>query len=293
MRRPLSGSILRSPVWILVAVSVWGSAPPEYPIPSESSSQNDSRPSDARNVPVVVLAAPGEISTDRPDFTESTEVVGRGTTQLESGFTVGNEKNLSSLSAGELLLRVGVSKRVELRFGAEGFDAEWSQSENIQRGFADIELGAKFRLFDETRFLPAVSVIPILSAPAGTRVFSSGGYDPTVKLAWAKDLPSGFSLAGNVNASSLTAPEGRYHQWAYSWSLGHNLPHGFEGFWEVYGYVPWDKGQPSAWIANTGVNHKLGRNAQLDVRVGRRMTATGPDWFFGAGLALRHPGKGL
>src|SRR6185369_15747729 len=66
-----------------------------------------------------------EMSTDRPDFTESTGLVGRGVFQFENGFTVAREHGVHSLSDGEFLVRVGVSRRAELRFGAEGFLNEW------------------------------------------------------------------------------------------------------------------------------------------------------------------------
>lgn len=274
---------------LLITLAAWGQTTPAPPTQMEPGERN------SRDLATVVPDAHGEIgeiSTDRPDYTESTEVVGRRMIQFENGFTLSGEKGVSSLSTGELLMRVGLSKRIEFRFGADGFLAEWAPTEVVKRGFSDIEFAAKIRLFDQTRYLPAVSLIPIVSAPGGTRLFSSQGFDPTVKLAWSKDLPRGFSLGGNLNASSLTSPEGRFTQWSYSWSLGHSLPGGFEGYWEIFSFAPWDQGQPSAWIANSGVSHKLGRNAQIDVRVGKRLTAAGPDWFFGAGVAIRRPWGG-
>ena len=124
--------------------------------------------------------------------------------------------------------------------------------------------------------------------PTGSYGFSSLGYDPSMKAAYAKTLPAGFSFGRNVNAAALSTPDGRVMQQGYSWTVGHGLPGGFEGFWEVFGVTQWNEAGAQAWIADSGVTRYLGANAQVDVRAGRRMTAAGPDWYFGFGLAVRH-----
>jgi hypothetical protein len=230
-----------------------------------------------------------EMSTDRPDFTEGTGLVGRGVFQFENGFTVAREHGMYSLSDGEFLLRVGVSGRAELRFGAEGFLTEWARDQAPSRGYSDIALATKIQLTAESRFAPAVSVIPILSMPSGSRTYSSRGFDPTLKIAWSKTLARGFSLGGNVNFSSGTTDDGRFTQRAFSWSLSHELPAGLSAYWEIFGFSPWDCGTGAAWVANTGVSRQTGKSTRMDVRVGKRITNAGPDWFVGMGVAIRKP----
>lgn len=230
-----------------------------------------------------------ELVTDRPDYTEATDVAGTGIFQFEQGFTIERDKSTYSFTGPELLMRVGVGKRFEFRFGGDGVDASWGGGQRLTRGTADSEVGAKIMLSGERHYMPAFSLLPMISLPTGHHLFSSGGYDPTVKLAWSKSLPWKFDVGGNFNVSSLSTPEGRFLQTATSVSFGHDLAAGFGGYWEVFGFSPIDKDSASAWIANTGLTHGIGRNAQLDVRVGRRITAEGPDVFFGFGLAFRRP----
>ena len=80
---------------------------------------------------VLLAAAPGlaqsqtqtqnshpapELITDRPDFTESSEVVGRGVVQLESGLTFASRMPaVRQVTLPELLVRIGLGDRVELR----------------------------------------------------------------------------------------------------------------------------------------------------------------------------------
>jgi hypothetical protein len=60
-----------------------------------------------------------EIETDRPDFTESSKVVGKGRVQLETGYTMTYDKSLLSRlreqTFPEALLRIGVTECFEFR----------------------------------------------------------------------------------------------------------------------------------------------------------------------------------
>lgn len=232
----------------------------------------------------------GDIISDRPDFTESANVVGRGVTQLEYGTTIESSDGTTSLSSPELLVRWGLTKRIEARFSGEGLHKERETTGRGLRGYSDTEVGAKVSLWGEQKGLPSLALIPFVSLPVGNRKISSLGYDPSLKVAWGKELPADFGLSGNVNVTRIGGPEGRVKQWAWSLSLGHDLPMGFGGYLETFRFSCWDIGQGAALIANGGVTHGLGKNAQLDLRFGRKMTTAGPDWFTGFGVVLRRPG---
>jgi hypothetical protein len=138
--------------------------------------------------------------------------------------------------------------------------------------------------------MPSLALIPFLSLPVGHRITSSQGFDPGLKVAWGKELPANFGLSGNVNVTRIGGPEARVKQWAWSLSLGHDLPWGFGGYIEAFRLSHWDVGEGAALIANGGITHSLGKNVQLDIRFGRKLTAAGPDWFTGFGVVLRRPG---
>src|SRR5712692_9927121 len=56
-----------------------------------------------------------EIVTDRPDITESSIVIPRGSLQLENGLTWTNDHGQQTLDLSETLLRFGTFDRTELR----------------------------------------------------------------------------------------------------------------------------------------------------------------------------------
>jgi hypothetical protein len=243
--------------------------------------------SNAVKPPAPPAAERGELVTDRPDFTESSLVVGKGIWQLETGAIYGGEGTARAFAAPQALLRVGVSRTFELRFGTTGVVAERAGAgfENTVGG-ADFELGAKLTLLDEDKHGIAMPVIPIVSFPTGN-AFSSGGVDPRVKVTWARDLPSGFALSGNVNVMSQTEGDARVTRGAWSFSLGHDLFFGWGGYAEVFGFSSLEQGGGQAVTINGGLTHGIGPDRQFDITVGKGVSDAADDWFVSAGFLLR------
>jgi hypothetical protein len=142
---------------------------------------------------------------------------------------------------------------------------------------------------DEGRLRPAMSVIASLSLPMGTSTYTSGAYEPTVKLTWAKALPVGFNASGNFNWDVLASEQGRVVQRTTTLSVSHSIGKGFDEYWEIYGFTDSVPGEGTTGILQTGVSHGIGVDAQWDVSVAHRITAQGPDWILSAGLAFRRP----
>jgi hypothetical protein len=234
-----------------------------------------------------------DLETDRPDITESSSVVGAGLWQLETGVLFQSDRTdpvtAHDTSAPNVLMRIGLSSRLELRIGGEGFLAESlsTPGSGMATGASDLELGLKYKFVDQSRAGVDFSVIPIISIPTGSDAFTTGGYDPTVKFVLQRDLPRGFGIGGNVIVASITEDNHRFTQTSVSASLGHDLGAGWAGFWELYGASALSRDGGRAWLFDTGVTHTFGKNVQIDVSVGRGLTTDAPDWFLGAGFAIR------
>ncbi len=124
----------------------------------------------AAAAPPAPVAERGELVTDRPDFTESSVVVGKGIWQLETGAAyVGDAQGARAFAAPQALLRLGLTNRFELRLGASGFLAErQTLGANQTVGGSDFELGAKFTVLDQAHHGVALAIIPIVSLPVGS-----------------------------------------------------------------------------------------------------------------------------
>jgi hypothetical protein len=235
----------------------------------------------------------GDIAPDRPGLGDGSGIVGRGVWQIESGWSFESERQdgsvLHELALPLALFRVGITDRFELRVGADGLLSDTSSSPGSRRlsGRSDVEVGAKLKLFASARTGFELSVLPIVSLPIGSNAFTSGGYDPTVEIAWTQSLPRGFSLSGNVTAASVSEDDHRFTHHIFTLSIDRDLAAGWNGFAEAFQASSFERDGGAVWIVDAGATHRLGRQAQFDVSMGRGVTAAAPDWFVSAGVSLR------
>lgn len=230
-----------------------------------------------------------ELVTDRPDFTESSEIAPKGWLQWESGFSWYREGVNRSAVLGAPLLRFGLTKRLELRLSTDGYLRERGEGVDIRAGKADGGIGFKFKFLDESKYLPAMSIISSMSVPNGHEFFTCGHYDPLTKLTFAKELFWGFEASGNINFAALSDEKGRWNQNAYTLSIGHGFTERFGGYWEVYTFNSDERDGFRLTMFQTGLTMAIGKHSQLDVSVGKSLTAHGPDGMIAFGWATRTP----
>lgn len=237
---------------------------------------------------------PEELSSDRPDFTESTDTIARGVMQLEGGFLATSDALAGGSSHGIslplALLRIGLNRRLELRLGVDGFERQTSFAGGLRQrhsGFADTSVGMKARLIREGSLRPAVSLVALLSLPVGSRYFSSGSFDPEFKLAWSKSFPRGFDAGGNFNFGWRTGGPRWASERAASLSVGHKIPAGLRAYTEVYRTSPVAGDEAAHVVLDGGLTRLIGANAQIDAEVGHTLGARTPGWFLGVGFVVR------
>jgi hypothetical protein len=261
--------------------------------PAIALAQPAARPPDARSAGRA-RQLPDPLSADRPGLGDSSDVVGRGVWQIETGFSLEGDRDGGPSTAQEfttplLLVRVGVAERIDVRLGVEGLVADSSgvAGSDWQSGRSDIELGMRWLVADQKQLGVDLTMMPLLSVPAGSERSTSHGYDPTLKLAWNRDLPRRFSLSGNVHVASLTSSGGRFVQHAVSVAAGRELSARWAGYAELFTASAFERNGGRGWIGDAGVTHALGSNVQVDVSGGVGLNDAAPDWFFSAGLVFR------
>jgi hypothetical protein len=237
--------------------------------------------------------------TDRPDQTESAEVVPRGFLQLELGGLhafdrdgAGPARRLSNV--GGALLRIGVLEPVELRLGLAGWQRASVEGGEAASGFGDLDLGAKLRLARGAGLSPAIAVMGDIVVPVGHRDFRAGGVDPSVRLAVAHDLGGGSSLGYNAGAfwttvAGAAGDESLETSLLYTIALGRQILPKLAAFVEAFGVHGLADGAGS-WLAlDGGITVPIQVNLQLDLSGGVGLSDAAEDWFVSAGVALRVP----
>jgi hypothetical protein len=235
--------------------------------------------------------AQAPMSADRPGFATAPNVLARGVAQLEGGFSfsVDTEGTLRqrTLTVGSPVVRVGVAGPVELRVGGDGILSRSTGAMDYATGWSDVSLGAKVAVVSERRTLPAISLLPTISVPAGYSGFTSSTYDPGLAVAGLKTLPAGLSLVGTLTAARISDEDGRYARYSSAIALSFPAPARSAGYIEVYTVASNRAQSASARIYDAGVTHNFGPDLQIDVEVGRRLGSGFPCWFVAAGFALR------
>jgi len=203
----------------------------------------------------------GPIVTDRPDFTESSQVVPHRRFQLESGAT--STWDDVRFEAPELLLRYGVAPGAELRAGLPGLVLTDGRRET-----GPTYLGAKFELgqfgANEAALIP------------GVQLPHRGQLEPEISATWAAG-----SLAGMFTVSAgMDRPP--------SW--GATLTHGFpvgpcNGFVE-FAAEALHRERP-AHIVHAGVTYQPSPDRQWDVHFGLGLSSPAPRAFVGMGYCVR------
>jgi outer membrane putative beta-barrel porin/alpha-amylase len=230
------------------------------------------------------------ITTDRPDFTESTITVKPGIVQIEGGHTFERVTSEKTNTTGELLLRIGLASRAELRIEPGSYTKVTSPSGDAS-GWEDGALGMKVRLDarpnDNPSIVPDVSLVAHTSVPTGGRTFRQNRLQPEVKLAAAWTITDRLGLSTNFNVARPVDENGRYTELAASASFGFDLTSRLGAFAEVFGFAPQLENVGRTHYLDTGLAFGLTPNFQLDVRGGVGLNGAAPDYFVGAGIGRR------
>jgi hypothetical protein len=136
------------------------------------------------------------IVTDRPDFVESSNVVGKGRFQLETSVLAERKRDEFSRDTTittPTLLRVGLNDVLELRFETDGRtvarSTDASGFRTVQAGYSDTSVGVKWHFADEHDGAPSLGVLLHGDMPSGSRGLRGDGVRPSLRLAAEWELP--------------------------------------------------------------------------------------------------------
>lgn len=254
------------------------------------------------------------ISPDRPDQTNSPNIVAPGTIQLETGwlysFEASSENNLTTSSSHafpQFMFRIGLLEPLELRIDYAGYN--WSSQSlsaagqppetRFSQGTGDPGLGIKYKFLDGASWwLPSAGIEARSGFVMGPASQLVQAVDPSLVLLLENTFNEYLSLGYNLGLSSesekneagLLSKDSqgqpvRNHSFHYSFSLGISLLENLEGFLEVYGRFPLT-GAVSSHALDGGVFLALSDDLKLDLAAGIGLNSGG-SWFIGLGGSYR------
>lgn len=247
------------------------------------------------------LAAQAEepISTDRPDFVESSDVMGTGRWQVETGLQ--SERTRadgleSRTTTTPLLLRLGVGHALELRLETDGAIRTRSTdtttgATQTEHGTSDVSLGVKWRMRDgdEAQGTPAIAWLVHVDVDSGSRAFRGQGLRPSLRVVAEWELPQDVSVGVMPGLLYDKDDDGRrFTSGLLAVTVSKALAPAWHAFAELAGE---DLGarprrQPVQFF-DMGVTWLVTESLQLDASVTRGLGSAAPDLAWGVGLSMR------
>jgi hypothetical protein len=245
-----------------------------------------------------------EIETDRDSFTPATTTAGVRRLIVEAAYSFVDNRGIKEThSVPELILRYGLTDRVELRLGwnyevggvgnsTTGADATaddpTAERASILREYT-LAYGAKVRVTDQDRWVPQTAVILQGFTPTG----GSAGSSPATQLiatgiaGW--ELPRRWKLDAAVRYGTASEEGDHFHTWAPSAVLRVPLGERWVAHAEYFGLFSTGREQNiTKHFVSPGLHYLVTPDLEVGVRVGWGLNDQSARFFSNAGVGWRY-----
>jgi outer membrane putative beta-barrel porin/alpha-amylase len=231
-----------------------------------------------------------DMTTDRPDATESPFTVDAGRVQVETtlfGYSRSRPDNAGvvtdSFEFGTTNIRIGLTHNTEFNFIWQPYGIVRTRDPAgpvpRQSGVGGIDLRAKINLWgndtSETPGATALGLLPFVSLPTDrNNGISPEHVEVGLIVPFAIVLSDKFGLGVNAGVSAVHDETGpRYHpEWIASASLSYSWSEALGTYYEIGGRFGLDDPRGDIVFVGTGVTYKLSKNLQLDAGINFGLT---------------------
>ena len=207
------------------------------------------------------------IITDRPDQTESSSTVERGSLQIESGLLIGFAEestwSVRQVLAPTILFRYGVAKKFEIRVLSQFESLKNQLTKEELVGISDLEIGTKIQLLKNGNSKTEIAFLTHLRLPTGSNGLTLDRYATINKLSISHDIGEGFALGYNLGYNYFGFGKGVI---TYSLAFGISISEKAGIYIEPYG----DLVDLEKHFANidAGFTYLIKKNMQIDFSFG-------------------------
>lgn len=234
------------------------------------------------------------IGSDRPDFVNSSDVVGKGRVQIEAGVGIERDRDAGTkerTTTTPVLLRVGVSESLELRVSTDGHTDHRTDgsAQARERGWADDTLGVKWHARDAEGRSPSLGFILEADFDSGSRAFRGNGVQPSLSMAAEWELPGDFSLGVMPGVTRARNDDGSH---AVNGFFGIVLDRSWNDRFTTFAEfaaprIARAKNGGSQAQVDVGAAWLLTRDCQFDLMYSRGLNGRTPDHAIAFGVSLR------
>ena len=179
------------------------------------------------------------ISTDRPDFVESSSTVGAGRVQLETSVAWERARAAGITTttwSTPTLLRIGAGDQWEFRIETDGWLRAHQSGSRDVTGFGDLSLGVKYHIATPGPGGASMAWLVHADMPSGARALRGDGVRPSLRLAAEWELPHGNAIGIMPGIAHDTDDLGRrFDAGIFALTFGHAWTPRARSFVEVAG----------------------------------------------------------
>lgn len=244
-----------------------------------------------------------EMSTDRPDKTESPYTVDAGHFQIESDLVTysrdhdgsnGADTLVEAWSAAALNLKAGLCNRVDLQLVIDSYNHVTTRDRVAgtrvrQSGFGDLTTRLKVNLWGNDGGKTAMAVMPFVKLPTNQDGLGNHAVEGGVILPLALELPAGWGMGVMTEFDFLEDGSGSgYHtDFVNTVTFSHDLV-GKLGFYvEFFSAVSTETESPWVGTFDFGFTYAVNKNVQFDWGVNIGVTESAEDFNPFVGLSWR------
>lgn len=232
-----------------------------------------------------------EMSTDRPDTTESAYTVDAGHLQLETTlFGFAKDRSVESYSLGETNFKLGLTNRTDLQLVVPFFESQRGGDAADDSGFGDLTVRWKWNLWGNDGGETAFALMPFVKVPTATHDLGND------KVEGGLIVPLGVKLGERVGLGLMAEFDLAHDEisgdygvdFVNSATMGVDLTERLGGYLEFVSVA--STREASSWegYANAGLTFALSDDFVLDTGVSVGVNDEAQDFAPFVGLSFRY-----
>jgi hypothetical protein len=223
-----------------------------------------------------------EISTDRPDVTNSSLVVPAGSLQIENGVNFSARDGSRFVDGTNTRLRTGIANCLELLVDVPTYFANVRGREGS--GFSDVAPALKWQISPIPGKVDLSAVVGV-ALPTGSAGIAGRGAQPYVQFPWSWELHGGWGLSGMFTEFIRPSEPTSKLITEATFVIEKKVTERASLFVEYVGDYP-ANGSP-AQLLNSGGLYRLTPTQQVDFHVAVGLNRNAPSYIVGVGYSVR------
>jgi len=235
-----------------------------------------------------LIAADEGIITERPSFVDSSQTMGLGQLQIETG--VQDEKDHGSVNTWTIptLLRCGLAEDWEMRFENDVYQRSNAETSHYVDGWSNLVVGVKHHIGGDQDGGVASAWFAEVELPTGDTPFRGRGARPSARWVTEWDLPANYSFAVMPGLKYDSGDNGRFVSGSFGATLSKNFSEATQAFVELASQQIAKSADGGTQVSfDAGIQYRIGKNVQIDSAIFFGLNGRTPDTTATVGVSTR------